>query len=373
MKIALVYNLKKDPVTEQVPLDYYSEFDSIDTIDAIAGAIARNGYEVCLIEADRNIIKRINQAKPDIVFNIAEGLHGTNRESEIPAILDSLGVPYTGSGVNALALALNKALAKSLFIQHEIPTPSFQVFNDTKTPIRSDLRFPMIVKPNCEGSGKGITTDSVVHDRAQLYEQISRIIMTYKQDVLVEEFIEGKELTVAVIGNGDFIELPILEIDFSDCKESGEYFYSWRMKEYQGNRDMGLIPKFYCPARIDDSALVAKINAIARSAHTALGCNDISRVDIRLSQDARAYVLEVNPLPGLDPTESNLPIITTAGGIGYERLVATIVELAIKRYKDMASKERLESAITATYSKVDESPALNREKGGKDVIKQQPV
>jgi D-alanine-D-alanine ligase len=331
MKVTLVYNLKKDAKTECTSIDYYSEFDSVETIESIAEAIRVSGHEVSLTEADTQIIDRLLEQTPDIVFNIAEGSNGTSRESQVPAILDYLGIPYTGSGVLTLALSLDKCMSKKVFIQNSIPTPKYQLFKNINTALEKNLTFPLIVKPNREGSAKGITKTSVVYNESRLYEEIGRIMEEYKQEALVEEFIDGKELTVGVLGNSEFLDLPILEIDFSTCRNSGEYFYSWRMKEYQGSQELGLTPTFYCPARLDRN-LTAKVKETAYKAHLSLGCNDISRVDIRLSRDNIPYVLEVNPLPGLDPKESNFPVMTNSAGMKYEELIGTILKLTIARY-----------------------------------------
>jgi D-alanine-D-alanine ligase len=267
-----------------------------------------------------------------MVFNIAEGKYGKFRESEVPAVLDYLQIPYTGSNTFSLALALNKALTKKILMAEGIPTPSFQVFTTGRETLDPALKFPMIVKPNCEGSAKGINKSNVVHNRGELEAKVSEIIGAYKQEALIEEFIDGKELTVGIIENGKTQILPILEIDFSGCKDSGEYFYSWRMKEYQGNKELGLVPTFHCPARLNPQ-IEARVKEAALKTHRAVGCLDISRTDIRLSPDGTPYVLEINPLPGLDPKESNLPIMAYAAGIKYEDLIEAIVMSASERIK----------------------------------------
>jgi D-alanine-D-alanine ligase len=154
----------------------------------------------------------------------------------------------------------------------------------------------------------------------------------YRQDILVEEFIEGKELTVGILENGTATILPILEIDFSTCAKSGEFFYSWHMKEYQGNEELGMVPTFHCPARLDAKTEAAVKDAALRT-HRAVGCFDISRTDIRLSADNIPYVLEINPLPGLDPKESNFPIMAYAAGMKYEDIIEAVLTNAIKRRK----------------------------------------
>lgn len=333
MKIALTFNLKRDQQKEDRPPDYFSEFDSEKTILAIASILKESGHQVSLVESDNKLFSFFKENKVDFVFNIAEGTNGGSRESQVPAILDFLGIPYTGSPVLTLSLALDKAMAKKLFKYESIPTPNFQLFRRAEEELDQSLKFPLIVKPNHEGSAKGILTSNVVYDKSRLFEEVRRIRSIYEQEVLVEEFIEGRELTVGIFGNGEPKALPILEIDFSNCKEGGEYFYSWRVKEFQGDEALHLNPTFHCPARLDDE-LTQKVQDVALRAHKALGCLDISRTDIRLSQENIPYVLEVNPLPGLDPDESNFTFIAKYAGISFKDLINTILENAIRRYQD---------------------------------------
>lgn len=329
MKIALTCNLKEKDETK--PADYFSEFDSRETVEAIISALKTKGHHVDLVDASQpNLFSYFRKNRVDMVFNIAEGKSGKFRESEIPAILDYLDIPYTGSNTISLALALNKALTKKILIAENIPTPRFQVFAKGSEALDNSLRFPLIVKPNREGSAKGINASCVVSDRQTLFEKIKEINSSYKQEALVEEFIEGRELTVGILENGKPVILPILEIDFSNCLNSGEYFYSWRMKEFQGNRELGLVPDFYCPARLDADT-EKKIKEIALRTHQAVGCLDISRTDIRLSKDNTPYVLEINPLPGLDPKESNFPIMAYAAGMKYEDIIEAILMSASSR------------------------------------------
>ena len=329
MKIALAYNLKKKDETK--PADYFSEFDSEETINAISCALKKRGHSVDLVDVEQSkLFSYFRKNRVDMVFNIAEGKCGKFRESEIPAILDYLDIPYTGSNTFSLALALNKALTKKILKAENIPTPRFQVFVKGSEELDSSLRFPLIVKPNREGSAKGINASNVVNTKDALFMKIKEIQELYKQEVLVEEFIEGKELTVGILENGKVTILPILEIDFSTCEKSGEYFYSWRMKEFQGNTEFGLVPTFHCPARLDKDT-EDLVKEIALKTHQAVGCCDISRTDIRLSKDSIPYVLEINPLPGLNPTESNFPIMAYAAGMKYEDIIEAILMNASER------------------------------------------
>ena len=332
MKVALTYNLKKKD--ESKPADYFSECDSEETIGAIVSALRTKGHIVEAIDVDYPaLLTYFKKNRVDMVFNIAEGKSGRFRESEVPAVLDYLNIPYTGSNMFSLALALNKALTKKILKAENIPTPRFQLFTKGNEELDPELKFPLIVKPNCEGSAKGINKTNVVNTKDELLKKTREIISVYHQEALVEEFIEGKELTVGILENGKTTILPILEIDFSTCQKSGEYFYSWRMKEFQGNTELGLVPTFYCPARLERH-IETQIKEIALKTHHAVGCFDISRTDFRLSKDNVPYVLEINPLPGLDPKESNFPIMAYAAGLKYEDLIEAILMSAFKRRRE---------------------------------------
>jgi D-alanine-D-alanine ligase len=329
MKIALTYNLKQKDATK--PADYFSECDSAETINAIVSAIRRKGHHVEAIDVEYpKLFSYFRKNSVDMVFNIAEGKSGKFRESEVPAILDYLNIPYTGSDTFSLALALNKALTKKILKAENIPTPNFQVFAKGTERLDPELKFPLIVKPNCEGSAKGISKANVVDNADDLFKRVKETLAAYKQEALAEEFIDGKELTVGILENGKTRVLPILEIDFSGCKNSGEYFYSWKMKEYQGNKELGLVPSFHCPARLDKET-AERVKDVALRTHRAVGCLDISRTDIRLDKFNTPYVLEINPLPGLDPKESNFPIMAYADGMKYEDLIEAIILSASER------------------------------------------
>ena len=216
------------------------------------------------------------------------------------------------------------------------------------------MEFPLIIKPNREGSSKGIWRESVVGDEPSLRRQVERIYERYRQEVLVEEFIDGVELTAGVIGHE---ALPILEIDFSPCQRSGEFFYSWRMKEFQGDAAMGLAPAFHCPARLDGPT-TTRVQEVALKTHRALGCLDFSRTDVRLRADGTPFVLEVNPLPGLSPRESNFPLMTNAAGISHTALIQRIVELAMARYGQTSHSHAREGRAMVRPQEPSTSSAL---------------
>ena len=296
-------------------------------------SLRADGHTVHLVEATPELPRWFLAHEVDLVFNIAEGSYGDYRESQVPAVLESLSIPFTGSSSVTLALALDKAKTKQILSSEGIPTPAWQLFPTPMTPLQPRLRFPLIVKPNREGSSKGIWRESVVRDEPSLRRQVECLFERYRQEALVEEFIEGKELTVGIIGEEP---LPVLEIDFSSCRDSREFFYSWRVKEFQGDPAMGVVPTLHCPARLD-AETTARVQAIALRAHRALGCIDFSRTDIRLGTDGVPYVLEINPLPGLSPLDSNFPVMTSAAGLSHHALIRRLVDLSMRRHRTTSS------------------------------------
>lgn len=333
MKVLITYNLKRKKFSKRISEDFYSEFDSYKTVNSIAEALRSKGHKVTLVEANGKLLRYLleHRKEIDFVFNIAEGINGSlSREAQVPAILDFLKIPYTGSGVVTMAISLDKFYTKKICLSESIPTPKFQLFVTGKEKIAPFLRYPLIVKPNNEGSAKGIFRDSVVYNKDQLLKRVRKIIKRYKQSALVEEFIEGKEITVGILGNGSPMILPLLEIDFSSCRGSGEFFYSWKVKEFQGNVKKHLTPTFYCPARLEKKT-EEKIKKFALRAYRSINCFDFCRIDFRLDKKNNPYLLEINPLPGLNPEESNFPLMAKIAGINYNDLINKILESAVKR------------------------------------------
>ncbi len=331
----MTYNLRREAGERTgAPCDADSEFDSRATVDTIAESLRAAGYTVALVEATADLPRWFLTHRVDLVFNIAEGMHGDHRESQVPAILESLRVPFTGSNSVTLALALDKAKTKQILASEGIPTPPWQLFPTPTTSLNPRLEFPLIVKPNREGSSKGIGRESVVGDEPSLRRQVASVYERYRQEVLVEEFIDGRELTVGILGEEP---LPVLEIDFSPCQRSGESFYSWRVKEFQGDASLGLVPALHCPARLD-GATAAAVQQVARRAHQALGCADFSRTDVRLRADGTPFVLEINPLPGLSPLDSNFTAMTKAAGLSHSMVIQRIVALATARVRARSAR-----------------------------------
>jgi D-alanine-D-alanine ligase len=321
-------------VAELIARDEFAEWDSPATISAVESALSRLG-EVVRLEAKEDFPERLRQTKPDIVFNIAEGFYGVNREAHIPAICEFYGIPYTGSDPFTLSLCLDKARTKETLSFHGIPTPRFAVVADIgelqgRT---ADLRLPLFVKPLHEGSSKGITDANLCRDRRQLRKQTKFLLENYRQAVLVEEYLPGQEFTCAVLGNGDDATvLPIVGMNFETLPNGALPIYSFDAK-FVWDRPENPLDIFECPARIT-TKLQASIERVTLDAFRVLGCRDWARIDVRLDAEGVPNVIEVNPLPGIlpDPADNScLPKAARAAGIGYDELIQSCLKYAAVR------------------------------------------
>lgn len=302
----------------------HADLQRRDTAEQVFRILSKK-YSTVIIEIDEKISEKLAKSKLDIVFNLSTGILGESRQSQIPALLEMLGIPYVGSGVLAHALALNKAMAKQIFHHYQVSTPSFQVFKTGNEVLDDQLKFPLMVKPACEGSGFGIHKDSVVTDKESLEKKVRELLNQYEPPVLVEEFISGREFTVGVIGNGKHKRiLPIMEIDFKDIPEEQGKFYTYEVKN-----DFGDLTNYYCPAVISPE-LEAAIKDNVSKAFDGLGCRDIARVDVLVKNDI-PYIIEINSLPGLKPKYSDLPKMALAAGLNYEDLITEILQAAVDR------------------------------------------
>lgn len=289
--------------------------------------VLKKRYDVVEIMADKKIINSLTESKIDLAFPLCTGIAGECRQSQIPAILEMLGIPYVGSGILGHSLALSKCTAKQIFDYNNISTPAFQIFNTINGKLDLNLHFPLIVKPSCEGSGFGIHKDSVVYNKKELIKKVKSLLEEYQPPVLVEEFIEGRELTVALIGNGNKKRLlPMMEINFDNIPEEFGKFYTFEVKSQFGEKT-----KYLCPAPLK-SKIEQSIKDNAQRAFDAIGCKDFARVDIRLRGD-KPYILEINSLPGLKPQYSDLPKMALKAGLSYDDLIFEIVETSIRRIK----------------------------------------
>jgi D-alanine-D-alanine ligase len=332
MHVGFCFNRKRD-LDGAVPPDFYAECDDDETIEAVRSALARHN-RVTPIEGDEKAFEKFRRLRPDIVFNIAEGLHGDSRESQIPAMLEMLRIPYTGSDPLTLGLCLDKAATKEILSYHRIATAPFRVVRDVKS--RGKLpALPLIVKPLSEGSSKGVTNTALVRTQKELQEQIEFVITQYRQPALVEKFLPGREFTVALLGNGSDVRvLPIVEIQFQELPPEINPIYSFEAKWIWDTVEKPL-DIFACPAKIS-APLRKKIEEVCRAAFAALRVRDWCRIDVRLDEKGNPHVLELNPLPGILPNpdaNSCFPKAARTAGISYEALINRVLEIACRRVK----------------------------------------
>lgn len=310
----------------------YAEWDTEETINAVRDAIAER-YNVLMVDANNDAYSTLAACRPDFAFNMAEGLHGVSRESQIPAILEMLQIPYLGSDPLTLGICLDKSRTKEILSYYKIPTASFSVVRSMQDIENIRLRFPAIVKPLHEGSSKGIYNSCVVSNPDELTNEINIILETYKQPALVEDFLPGREFTVAILGNGsDLHVLPIVEIKFDALPPGVKPIYSYEAKWIWDQRETPL-DVFECPAKLDET-LAHEITSICTEAYRVLNCRDWSRIDVRLDAQGRPNILEVNPLPGILPKpedNSCFPKAARAAGISYHQLINTVLDIAMRR------------------------------------------
>jgi len=343
-KIAVLANIKDDshPKPEGVPPDAFADFDHIETIDSIRAALETDGHETVFIQADTELPYALKEARPDICFNIAEGLGGDAREAQIPALLEMLKIPYTGSRVLTNGISLDKTLTKRIWRDRRLPVAPFQEFVVGDETLRPELNFPLFVKPAREGTGMGVDTKAIVKNEKELRERAQYIINTYEQPALIETFLPGREFTVGILGRADaklysrhpewyekdgFHRLPILELDMTRSVTPKVYSQASKSKEV-GEEGA---PGYICPAEIEPE-LEKKLKYFALRAHQLLSALDVSRTDIRLDGEGNPRVLEINTLPGLTPNYSDLCLQAQAEGIRYEDLILEILYLGASRW-----------------------------------------
>ncbi len=310
----------------------YAEWDTEETINAVRDAIAER-FSVVMIDANEKAYNKLVTHRPDFAFNMAEGLHGVSRESQIPAILEMLQIPYLGSDPLTLGICLDKSRAKEILSYYHIPTAPFSVVRSMHNLEDIRLKFPAIVKPLHEGSSKGIYNSCVVHNPNELANEVKIILETYNEPALVEDFLPGREFTVALLGNGEDVQvLPIVEIKFDALPAGVNPIYSYEAKWIWDQRESPL-DVFECPAKID-GALTHEIATICKHAYRVLNCRDWARVDVRLDAHGKPNILEINPLPGILPKpedNSCFPKAARAAGISYNQLINTVLDIAMKR------------------------------------------
>lgn len=324
LRVGLTYNLKKGIPSDVADIE--AEYDNIETVLGIKAALESGGRQVTLLEANDELLPKLLARTVDIVFNIAEGTRGRGREAHIPAILNYLGIPYTGSDETTLAVALDKALAKRLLATYRIPTPKYRVVSRDQARWSSRFSFPAIVKPNAEGSSKGISDAAIVQNSAELRRLVTENIRMYRQDMLIEEYIAGREFTVGILGNGEDTRVfPPMEIVYLD--QTNPYnIYSYNVKQ-----NYKQLIRYECPAKLSPDA-EREIVGTARRIYDILACKDFSRIDFRLSPEGSLSFIEINPLPGLAPEYSDFPMLADFSGVPYDRLINSILDSALKRH-----------------------------------------
>jgi D-alanine-D-alanine ligase len=322
MKIGITYDLRDDYLAEGYGEEETAEFDHPRTIEAIEAALRSLGYETDRIGHIRALARRLVAGERwDMVFNIAEGLRGFGREAQVPALLDAWDIPYTFSDPLLLSLTLHKGMTKRVIRDLGIPTPDFAIVETPEEIAAVDLPFPLFAKPVAEGTGKGITAASKIKDTAQLDRVCRGLLAAYDQPVLVETFLPGREFTVGIIGTGMEALAPgVLEIHLMERAEQGVYSYA-NKEDWHGRIEYSLA--------VDAMAQAAKETALA--AWRGLGCRDGGRIDLRTDANGTPNFIEVNPLAGLRPDHSDLPILCERAGMPYRDMIAGIMRSAMKR------------------------------------------
>ncbi|MDW8466196.1 MAG: hypothetical protein RML35_08490 [Chloroherpetonaceae bacterium] len=340
--IVVIYNSVPD--RNALTHDLRSELGVLQVAEGVAAAL-RQMHQVSLVPFTGDVIllaEQLRKAKPDAVFNLFEGAFGFSQsEVFVPITLDLLGIPFTGSPAKTLEVCVQKSLTKKILLRRSVPTPRFQVF-DIGAPIATDLPFPLLVKPEREDASLGISNDSVVRSESELRRQVEFIWKQFSQPALCEEFIDGREFNVAILGDPDYERfighpfapkvLPISEISFESLPEGYPRVVSYKAKweelslEYQGTKPI-------CPAPIEPK-LEAQLRQLAMSAFHALGCRDYARIDFRYSQSGQLFVIDVNPNPDISP-DAGFARSAKVGGYDYSALIQTIADFALNRKRQL--------------------------------------
>lgn len=332
MLIGLTYDLRSDYLAMGMSMEETAEFDKEETIAGIEGALRELGYETDRIGHAKALVRRLEAGdRWDLVFNICEGLQGVAREAQVPAILDLYGVPYVFSDPLVLALTLHKGMTKRVVRDAGVPTSDFCVYASAED--LATLRFgaPFFVKPVAEGTGKGCSSKSIVSDRADLAAVCDELVARFRQPALIEPYLGGREFTVGITGTGRQAQVVgSMEIVLLSNAEKGVYSYS-----NKGNYEDRVV---YRPGDAAKDAVVAAAEQVSLDAWRALGCRDGGRVDIRCDEGQNPLFLEVNPLAGLNPKDSDLPILARMANVSYTELIGRIMDSAVARIKENAQR-----------------------------------
>lgn len=324
MNIGLTYDHKDEYKALGFNEEQIAEFDSEETIGAIERTLISLVYEVSRIGSIKTLAHQLSSGKRwDLVFNIAEGMFGMAREAQVPALLEAFEQPYSFSAPEVMVVTLDKSLAKLKVAQAQIATASWHVAHTVDDLRNIKLAYPLFVKPIAEGTGKGISAKSLVQNSAELNKSVAELLEKFKQPVLIENYLSGREFTVGIVGNGkDAKVVGVMEIIALAGAEAGGHTYS-------NKENCETLMEYTIPS--DDVAKAAE--ELALKVWSALDCLDAGRIDIRCDDNQIPHFLEVNPLPGLHPTHSDLPILAKKNGIDFESLVGLIMQAVIKRIK----------------------------------------
>lgn len=319
MKVGITYDLRTSYLNEGYSEEETAEFDKESTIDDIENALISLGYETQRIGNIKDLVKIINSLDCDIIFNICEGMYGIGREAQVPALLDAYQIPYTFSDTLILSLTLNKGMTKRIIRDAGIPTAPFSIVNNINDIESVNLNYPLFVKPNGEGSGKGIDTNSKVNNKEELIKVCENIWKELKCELIVEEYLPGREFTVGIIGTGDdSFSLGCMEINFNGNEQN----YSYNMKTNYEE---------YITYTLPEEEIKNKVCDLALKSWKVLGCRDAGRIDIRLDKNNVPNFIEVNPLAGLNKDTSDLPILAGLNGYDYKYIIENIMESTKKR------------------------------------------
>lgn len=323
-RVGLTYNVKSEVVLKPGdPPDLNAELDHEETVAHIEQACREAGHDVMRIGNARHLIERMGRLPVDVVFNIAEGYEGRNRESQVPILLEMMRIPFVGADGLTLGLTLDKVLTKKVLIAERIPTPRYLEVADANHVWPVDLRFPLIVKLRCEGSSKGLSKKSLVNGPEELREQVKFLAETYPQSsIFIEEFIEGKEFTVAIVGNDPPAIYPVVQIALDGTTDLGRNFFHFAYLRSGAD--------YICPAPIPET-LAKRMQELALRTYQAVDCRDFGRVDFRVDWQGHPYVLEINPLPSLS-VEDVFNFVAKTQGITHHQIIAQILEAALIRY-----------------------------------------
>jgi D-alanine-D-alanine ligase len=324
LRIGLCYDLKSDYLAAGFAPHDVMEFDEEDTVAGIAEALKGLGHSVDRVGRGTELARRLAAGERwDLVFNFAEGVRGRSREAQVPALCEMFDQPYTFSDPLTCAVTLDKPLAKRVVRDSGLPTPLFEVVETEEQAAAIALKPPLFVKPAAEGSSKGITDRSRVSDRGELRDACAELIRLFRQPVLVESYLPGREMTVGIVGNGeDARVVGVMEVVFKDGMDT-EYT-ALNKAEYVQRIEYRLL---------DGEPVARRAREVALGAYRALACRDAARVDLRCDEDGEPCFLEINPLPGLNPVTSDLSILSGLAGVSYRELLGSIVEAAGRRWE----------------------------------------